>query len=474
MLDFPGHITDAMNICALRFDGYKYEEVSGISEPDVTGAGLSKLIEPIMSTLTLHADANMNFAAFFGLQRYLHKWGGECGTKYSDEHIAYDFLFLHLYDRDVPDDFANAQYCAQWQRDFEEHKEEIAGFVRSSFRRKGQGKKIDTGMVIAQPSGSSPMVKYKQELVSRFLSYQQRFFPKVEDYFDQPFAPDGRRPPVFLEHAAWRNVLINPNATQQETDRLIALVPDRHQWFRSMNSSQALALSVLGNLANSGLLDCLADVEADEGQPLLGGAARSHDGFAMEFKINHLGEPRPTSLDGYLSGTHRIAIECKFTESDIGCCSRPKLTPADSKYESEYCSGGYSRQKARKERCPLSEIGVLYWKYVPYLFKWESDTDLIPCPLNKNYQLVRNILAMGVKPDGTISPSDGHVAFIYDERNPANHEGGNCHAAYMETRAALREPTMLRKCSWQHIIQHIRRRGLLPWLTESLAFKYGL
>jgi len=472
MLYFPDDISDAMSICALRFEGYKYEEFAGISELDVTGAGLRQLIEPIVRTLMLHADDNLNFAAFFGLQRYLHKWGGEYCTKYSDEHIVYDFLFLHLYNRDVPDDFGNAEYCARWQREFEERKEEIASFVRNSFRRKGRGEKIDSAMFNGQTRGST-MAKYKEELVSRYWDYQQRFFPQIEDYFDRPFFPDGR-PPVFLEREAWRNIIINPNANQQEIDRLLALAPDRQKWFGSMNSSQALALSVLGNLSNSGFLDLLADVRDDEGQALLGRAALSADGFAMEFKIKHLGEPRSTSLDGYISGSYTVAIECKFTEADVGSCSRPRLTSADSKYESEHCDGSYSKQRARKERCALTEIGVLYWRYVPQLFKWESDINLNPCPLNTNYQLVRNILAVGVKADGTISLDDGHVVLIYDERNPANQEGGNCLAAYMETRAALREPTMLRKCSWQRVVQHIRHKEILPWLTEHLVFKYGL
>jgi len=77
-------------------------------------------------------------------------------------------------------------------------------------------------------------------------------------------------------------------------------------------------------------------------------------------------------------------------------------------------------------------------------------------------------------PDGTVSVDDGHLVLIYDERNPAFHVGGSALAAYIETRRALREPTMLRKCSWQRIIQHIRHGGFLSWLTEQLALKYGL
>jgi hypothetical protein len=33
---------------------------------------------------------------------------------------------------------------------------------------------------------------------------------------------------------------------------------------------------------------------------------------------------------------------------------------------------------------------------------------------------------------------------------------------------------MLRRCSWQRIVQHIRQKGILPWLAEQLALKYGL
>lgn len=142
MLYFPENIADAMSTCALRFDGYKLEDDLSLGEEDSTGAGLSKLIEPIVRTLSLHADDNLNFAAFFGLQRYLHKWGGEYCTKYSDEHIAYDFLFLHLYGREVPQHYRVAEYCDKWQREFADCKEEIAGFVRNSFRRKGRGPKI--------------------------------------------------------------------------------------------------------------------------------------------------------------------------------------------------------------------------------------------------------------------------------------------------------------------------------------------
>ena len=321
---------------------------------------------------------------------------------------------------------------------------------------------------------TSQMESYKAELSQRYWEYRRSKFPAGQAFFDQPH-PRGVRPPVFCVGEAWRNVIVKPNASQQETDRLLGLVSvlDRHKLFGSMNSSQALAQSVLGNLAIHGLLSSLTELLDDNGMTLFG-KAQILDNFAMEFKADYLGEPRRTSLDGYIGGDYRLAIECKFTEPDVGTCSRPRLTPADSKYASEHCNRTYSKQRTRKARCTLTELGVLYWQYVTRLFCWNSDQDLSPCPLDANYQLVRNILAIGVRPSGEVSSTDGHVVLIYDERNPAFQEGGKGFRAFAATRLALREPAMLRKCSWQRVIQYMRNEGTLPWLTEQLALKYGL
>jgi hypothetical protein len=115
----------------------------------------------------------------------------------------------------------------------------------------------------------------------------------------------------------------------------------------------------------------------------------------------------------------------------------------------------------------------LYWKYIPELFKWGDTDDLTPCPLNKNYQLVRNILAACVRSNG-IASTNGHVVLIYDERNPSFQEGGDGFKSFTETREALKNPSLLRKCSWQRITNHLRSNRILPWLTDQLKQKYGL
>lgn len=320
------------------------------------------------------------------------------------------------------------------------------------------------------------MISYKDELVNRYWAYQQLFFTEVEDYFERPFAPDGR-PPVFLNHQAWHNVISKPDTSQAEIKQLLALllpVRERHKWFRSMNSSQALAQSVLGNLAIYNHLPCLNELNDDEGEPLLGKAQVSPENFVMEYKVNHLSEPRCTSLDGFISGAYQVAIECKFTEAEVGACSRPSLRQADSNYNTDWCDGSFTRQRGRQERCSLTEIGVLYWKYVPELFEWQNDINLKPCPLHKNYQLVRNILAACIRPDGTISPESGHVVLIYDERNPSFQTGGDGFSAFIQTRQALKVAGLLKKCSWQRIVRHLKKKAILHWLTEQLELKYGL
>lgn len=224
---------------------------------------------------------------------------------------------------------------------------------------------------------SSKMVSYKEELVSRYWAYQRLSFPQIENYFERPFAPDGR-PPVFLIPQARHNVITKSDASQEEISRLLDLLPswERHKWFRSMNSSQALAQSVLGNLAIYNHLNRLTELSDDEGEPLFGKAQVSTETFAMEHKINYLGERRRTSLDGFVSGTYQVAIECKFTEAEVGSCSRPSLSPSDSNYNTDLCNGSFTQQLNRKERCSLTEIGVLYWKYVSELFRWQNDIDL--------------------------------------------------------------------------------------------------
>jgi hypothetical protein len=240
-----------------------------------------------------------------------------------------------------------------------------------------------------------------------------------------------------------------------------------------MSSSQAIALSVFGNLKVYGFLGLLNGQHDEQGRPIFGDETITSENFRMEYKVDFLGEPRSTSLDALITGKHPVAIECKLMETEVGSCSRPTIKDSKPNYEKDLCDGTYTVQRGRSTRCSLTEIGVKYWSHVPGIFKWSADADMVPCPLRANYQFVRNLLAVSV-PSDAMSSGAGHVVLVYDERNPAFQKGGKGDAAYVETRNALREPDRLKRCSWQQIAGLICREKRLSWLADQLEGKFGI
>lgn len=237
-----------------------------------------------------------------------------------------------------------------------------------------------------------------------------------------------------------------------------------------MSSSQAVAQSVFGNLKALGQMHLLHGLKCDDGSPAFDDWDPSSGTVELEHKVTHLEEPRPTSIDAFFSSPkYSIAVECKLTEQEVGSCSRPDLTEKDANYQQDYCDGTYRRQNGRSERCSLTQIGVLYWRYIPNVLNWNADHDLSPCPLNKTYQLVRNILT--IAPHG--SSAKGHAILLYDARNPAFATEGEGWRSFEEVAAALREESLLRRVSWQGLLAHLRKGDDIPWLLKALQAKYG-
>ena len=85
MTCFSEDVTEAQTVCALRFLGYEYERSADLV--------LSGLIEPIVKSRVLHTDQNANFAAFFGLQRFLHKWGASISPNMPTNILPTIFCF---------------------------------------------------------------------------------------------------------------------------------------------------------------------------------------------------------------------------------------------------------------------------------------------------------------------------------------------------------------------------------------------
>ncbi len=314
-------------------------------------------------------------------------------------------------------------------------------------------------------------MSYLKELVSRLWNYKAEAFGPDSPYFEEDF-PRGMRPPVFTKEAVERNVLVAPDMTEAQRREILRLIPPRkrHLWFRSMTSSQALVQSVFGNLAALNKLSLLADLVTEDGfkpfQPKDGQEGK----IDLEFAVDYLGEPRPTEVDVFFRGNCRVAVECKLSESDVGTCSRPRLKSE----EPEHCDGTYTFQKGRQVRCALTEIDVKYWDFVPVLFKWDSDVDHSPCPLRDSYQLVRNVLASSVLPDGRVASDEDLAMLLYDERSPTFQLGGKGHAAFEQVRDALLNPLHLQRCTWQDVMACIRIDASLAWLTEQLGLKYWL
>ena len=319
------------------------------------------------------------------------------------------------------------------------------------------------------------MADYKQNLIANFWKYQEMHFPDWESYFDKP-NEQNKRPPVFLENMARENLLIDPKAESSVRNEITSMIPKkaRHIWFRSMMSSQALTQTVFGNLASSGLLGSLMDLKNENGELFFDDSNVDFEKLAFEHTTSNLGEHTLTSIDIFIPGSRQTVIESKFAEDKFGDCTQAQLTEKKPNFETDYCNGTYTRQRERNERCSLSEKKIKYWEYVPKVLRCRNDVDLDPCPLKENYQLVRNIIVACLLPNGEFSLDNGRVIVLYDERNPSFHEGGKCYISFEETQKSLLLPSLTKKCSWQTIINHLRERDILPWLTEQLKEKYGL
>ena len=282
------------------------------------------------------------------------------------------------------------------------------------------------------------------------------------------------RPPVLSRSHVPKGVLVPVDDTIAQRIRAIIPVGQRHRWFRSLKSSQALGQSMFGAIWAFDRLDLLQSVLAECGRPAFFGDPR---GFAIEFEreVDWLGEPNRTSVDVMLCGPKwRVAVECKFTEQEFGTCSRPRLRPTDSRYPEQHCDGSYRVQRGRQERCSLTKIGVRYWEYLPHLFGWSADRDHVPCPFGSVYQLARNALAATVTPEGVLEPVGGHVLVVYDARNPEFLVNGTADQQWHSITAACQVPGLLRRLSWQRLVAALAHAPELAYLVEGVRMKYGL
>ena len=212
---------------------------------------------------------------------------------------------------------------------------------------------------------------------------------------------------------------------------------ERHRYYLSGNSSQVLALGLLGVATR--LDPSLRWLW--EGLSPLPGPTPSVLSPEFEFTLDEqtLGEkPRQTSIDYFVDDASAvICLEAKWTEEGIGGCSCAR-------------SGGKPLTGACATRV---EARSAYWDVAYEVFRMPKREHGKPCPLSFTYQAVRNVAAALA----LARPGQAAVfALVYDEHNPYF---GGCGAwpGWPEAlRATLEDahPRLLfRSVSWQELMQ---------------------
>ena len=280
------------------------------------------------------------------------------------------------------------------------------------------------------------------------------------------------RPPVLAGASVSKNILLPTDESKASKIRAAISEHQRHRWFGSLKSSQALAQSVFGALQAFDRLDLLQSVHAECGRSAF---FEDYHGWTLEFEheVDNLGEEsgRRTSVDVLLSGPEkRVPIECKFTEEEFGTCSRPRLPCSNE----QHCDGSYRVQRGRNHRCALTEINIRYWDHLPRLFHWQADRDHDPCPFWKVYQLARNALAATLTGEGALNHTGGHALVVYDARNPEFQVKGKAEKQWQQAVNERRIPGLLRRLSWQRLMVAVARAPELKYLVDAAGEKYGI
>jgi hypothetical protein len=175
-----------------------------------------------------------------------------------------------------------------------------------------------TETVPAPMSNPAERAPYAQSLTAHLWAYRREAFGDEPDLFDVQYSrlPN---PPVFTQASAHRNVIVAEDPDLAAA--VLNLLPreKQHRWFRSMKSSQALALSVFGNLKILNRTDCLAEVldEDGAGPAFRHGIIRSDD-LEVEYDVTSLNEIRATSVDLLVSGPTIICVESSYLRRKSG------------------------------------------------------------------------------------------------------------------------------------------------------------
>lgn len=230
-------------------------------------------------------------------------------------------------------------------------------------------------------------------------------------------------------------------------------ISERHRHHLSGNSSQILALGLLGNAAKCDaslgwLWNGLGPIAPSTGRP---------PSWEFEHKLDAatLGEqPRQTSVDFLVNDPAALlCIECKWAEAGIGACSCGGDAP-----EFATCSDRVLERDA-------------YWATAYQVLHLPERREGDPCPLSFTYQAVRNVAAAL-----TLARPGQQAVFglIYDADNPyfaGCGEWPGWPAALAATINDVDAPVRFASISWQELLDLLPlTRAAAAWASE----KHGL
>lgn len=230
-------------------------------------------------------------------------------------------------------------------------------------------------------------------------------------------------------------------------------VRERHKEHLSGNSSQVLALGLLGVAAHRDP----SLVWLWEGLGPLPPPADSHPRHQFERKLDPLTlneQPRQTSIDFFVDDPAAlVCIEAKWTEAGMGACGCGTNAAASSD-----CSDKVLARSA-------------YWTTAREVFHLPERTVGQACPLSFTYQAVRNVAAALKLAKPGQKPVFG---LIYDAENPYFAGCGSWPGWPAALRATLNDidvPVTFAAVSWQELLP------LLPLDAATRAWaseKHGL
>lgn len=245
---------------------------------------------------------------------------------------------------------------------------------------------------------------------------------------------------------------------------------ERHRHHLSGNSSQMLALGVLGTAVRRDRSlgwwwDALQLQGPGDGQPA----------FKFEAKLpaEVLGEKGgPTTIDFLARDAHTVVCcECKWIEPGVGACTCERAKPdpepgADPANPSP--SAGSATGRCRKA---IFETDA-YWRTAADLFELPKHAyGEAPCQLSFAYQAVRNVAAaLALAGEG----STAVFALVYDETNPYFRPTGEWPGwptVLDHTLEAAHPRLEFRARSWQQLVREV---PLDPITAAWAAEKHGL